>query len=223
MPFWGGRDDLTSIEVSLPIDELRRRSKILIIDDDPNSFPSSILRSEGYSIEHWDKIESMDRLEKGEFDIIFLDIGGIAAGWVAEGNEQEDGLGILQHLKDYNPAQIVVAFSGQTFDLGKNKFWQMADDALSKPTDAIKCKEVIDHLLREKITVRHLWCGLEKILLNEGKSPSEIKKLRRKVSAAISKKKGSSAVEILKSTATSLEGLGKVSALASKLIDLCGQ
>jgi hypothetical protein len=58
--------------------ELKKRTKILVIDDDENSFPFELLRREGYSIEHWPRVESLSPLEDGHYDIIILDIQGVA-------------------------------------------------------------------------------------------------------------------------------------------------
>jgi len=132
-------------------DVLRKRTRILVIDDDENSFPFEIMRKEGYAIDHWLKVENLSTLEKGEYDIMVLDIGGVAKEYT-----DEDGLGILEHLKSTNPAQIVVAFSGQAFDLSKNRFWRLADDALSKPVDAAKCKRMLDNLIENKMTLSTL-------------------------------------------------------------------
>src|SRR5215211_3686491 len=106
---------------------LRKRVKIIVVDDDKNAFPVKALQGDGYSIEYWPKVQSIDRLERGDFDIIVLDIGG-----VAQHLSQDDGLGVLKQLKRRNPLQIIVALSGQTFDIGKAAFFKLADDVLTK-------------------------------------------------------------------------------------------
>jgi CheY-like chemotaxis protein len=112
---------------SPPLEELRKRARILVVDDDENSFPVELLKKEGYAIDYWPKIESLSKLERGDYDIIILDIGGVAKEY-----SSEDGLGVLEHLKEVNPSQIVVAFSGQSFDLSKNRFWQLVPFPLNK-------------------------------------------------------------------------------------------
>ena len=47
----------------LPLDELRRRARIVVIDDDPHAFPSEILREEGYNIDDWTEVKSVSKLE----------------------------------------------------------------------------------------------------------------------------------------------------------------
>ena len=44
---------LTIADLPAPsLSELKKRTKILVIEDDENSFPFDLLRREGYSIEH---------------------------------------------------------------------------------------------------------------------------------------------------------------------------
>jgi CheY-like chemotaxis protein len=208
---------IADVAKPIPLDEIRRRAKIIVIDDDPNSFPCDILRKEGYTIECWEKVESLSRLERGDFDIIILDIGGVASHY-----SPQDGLGVLEHLKNYNPSQIVVAFSGQTFDLGKTRFWKMADDSLSKPVDVIKCKEVIDHLLQEKFTIEHYWQGLIVLLRSEGMTEEEIEKLEKRVAGAIKKGNKNELTSILKSITEKGEIAVRLAGVAAKIIALCG-
>lgn len=130
---------------TLSFPELKKRTRIVVIDDDPNSFPIEILQKEGYAIEQWLDIQELSKLDDGFYDIIFLDIQGVGLAY-----SDQEGLGILEHIKQSNPGQIVVAFSGQSFDLSKTKFWNIADDALCKPVQAAKCKQVIDDLIKIK-------------------------------------------------------------------------
>ena len=114
----------------IPLEVLRRRAKIAVIDDDPTAFPTELLQKEGYTIQYLPEVESLDPLERGQFDIIILDIRGVAPQWSGD-DAVDDGLAVLEHLKDRNPSQVVVAFSGETFDLSKSRFWKLADDTLS--------------------------------------------------------------------------------------------
>lgn len=211
------RSRLADVAKVLPLAEIRKRAKIVVIDDDPDSFPYDVLRNEGYTIEFWEKVKSLSRLENGDFDIIILDIGGVATEYT-----KEDGLGVLEHLKKYNPSQIVVAFSGQTFDLGKTRFWKMSDDSLTKPVDAIKCKEVIDTLLQEKFTLKHYWDGLVSILRAEGISDREIGNLERKIAKAIKDGNKNEVMSLIKSITDKGDIALKLVNLGTKILTLCG-
>jgi len=167
-----------SAKPSLPA--LLKLVRVLVIDDDPNSFPIKALQSEGYSIEYWPNVENVGRLENGEFDIIILDIKGVATQW-----SSQDGLGVLEHLKKRNPAQIIVAFSGETFDLNATRFFKLADETLPKPVDALKCKQVIDGMLETSFTIQHFWAGISKILAADGASDKAIRAVEERIVEAI--------------------------------------
>ncbi|MCB0652182.1 MAG: hypothetical protein KDC85_12975, partial [Saprospiraceae bacterium] len=125
-------------------DELKRRLRIVIIDDE-DIFPMSLFKQNGYNVEKWDKVEDFSKLESGFYDIIVLDILG-----VANHLSDDDGFGVLESLKLSNPAQIIIAYSAHSYDLTKQKFWQLADETIAKPSQFLKMKEVVDNVIIEK-------------------------------------------------------------------------
>lgn len=175
--------------------DLKRRVRILVIDDDKNSFPIQELKKEGYAIDYWSKVAPGDlrKLEEGEFDIIILDIVGVATKLSVH-----DGLGLLEHLKEYNPAQVIVAFSGQSFSIDKSAFWKKADDTLQKPVDALKSKEVIDHLILEKLTIENHLSSIRQLLLSNGIQPNVVNKIEKNILASIQGKSVTSSDKISK-------------------------
>jgi DNA-binding NtrC family response regulator len=202
--------------VPLPsVEVLRKRTRILVIDDDENSFPFEIMRNEGYAIDHWPKVQNLNKLEEGEYDIIVLDIGGVAKEYT-----HEDGLGILEHLKDVNPAQIVVAFSGQTFDLSKNRFWRLADDSLSKPVDATKCKRMLDSLIENKMTLSHYWGVVVEVLKREQVSDKNVAQIEDMLARAIENKDADKICDILKSACTKADLALRLASIGVKMAAL---
>lgn len=202
-------------EVARPIDPtvLRRRIQVLVVDDNKASWqPFERLKQESYNITFWEKIESIERLERGDFDVIILDIGGVAGDFGGQ-----DGLEILQVLKEHNPSQVIIAYSGQTFDVGKRAFWLVADDALPKPADPIKCKEVLDHAIREKITVKHYWSAAAIMLKNAGLTDSEIARMESQIARAFSKGKQDDAKAIIKKFISGAELAARVTVIVAKV------
>jgi DNA-binding NarL/FixJ family response regulator len=214
--WFSGQKSITSLAKPLDFTELRKRVKIVVVDDDEHAFPIKVLQNEGYTIEQWPHVKSLDRLERGDFDIIVLDISGVATELTPL-----DGLGILQHLKDANPAQIVVAFSGQSFDLGKTQFFRLADDTLAKPVDALKCKQVLDQLIQTRFTVDHLWEGVKTILKKEKVSDKTIERLETEPSRAI--KGGSRDYQaIMAAIIEKAEVSARLATIVAKIGTLCG-
>src|SRR5205823_3756955 len=172
---------IAQASVKLPLSELRKRARILVVDDDPTAFPHKLLTKEGYNVTYWRKIDNIRDLESGEYDIIVLDIEGIAPPTVST----TGGIGILTHIKKYNPAQIVIAYSGHKYDLRHADFWNIADDYLGKPSSLLDCKEKIDSLLEREFTATYYATVLKQLLSNNGASEKQIAKLEQ----AIVKKK----------------------------------
>ena len=169
---WFKQQSISELNLGLPLTEARKRARILVIDDHQSAFPVKLLQDEGYNVQYWEKVKNLRSLEEGEFDIIILDIAGISSPEMS----RQDGLGVLQHLKKHNPGQIIVAYSGQSFDLGQQKFFQQADDFLGKPSDLLECKQKIDQLLQSKFTAAHYWNTLVDVLKRNDTPVTTIKK-----------------------------------------------
>lgn len=172
MFFWKNKS-IADVAPKLPLSELRKRARILVVDDDEKAFPYKLLQKEGYNVTYWRHVDNLRELETGEYDIIVLDILGIAGPRLSE----DDGLGILTHIKRYNPSQIIVAYSGQKFDLSHSEFWKLADDYLGKPSSLLDCKQKIDVLLEQRFTAHYYVNVLRKLLLDQGVSQKKITKL----------------------------------------------
>ena len=212
-----GRKKLTSLAKPLSLVDLRKRVKIVVIDDDENAFPTRILQDEGYTIEHWPEVKSLDRLERGDFDIIVLDIAGVAGRFAPD-----DGLGILDHLKRHNPAQIIVAFSGQSFDLSKQRFFDMADDVLPKPVNALKCKQILDQLIEAKFTVEHMWNSVVVIMRRENVPQKAIDKLEQSIAKAISKGDKPDYGALVSASVEKADLAARIAGVVTKIVTLCG-
>lgn len=216
MWFFGKKKLVQLARLTSPV-ELRKRVKIVVIDDDENAFPTQTLQDEGYTIDYWPEVKSVERLERGDFDIIVLDIAGVAGKF-----SPEDGLGMLESLKRQNPMQIVVAFSGQSFDLGKHRFFSLADDVLPKPVNALKCKQVLDQLIEGRFTVEHMWDSIVAIMQRENVPRKEIDKLERSVTQAIARGGKPDYKAIVSSSVDKTEVAVRVAGVLAKIAVLCG-
>jgi len=199
----------------VPLPELRRRANILVIDDDENSFPFELLEKEGYRITHWPTVKNLSDLTDGVYEIIFLDIQGVGQEYSAE-----DGLGILEHIKDRNPGQIVVAFSAYSYDLSKTQFWKMADDSLAKPVDVAKCKALIDRLLETSVKPDHYWQTIARILEQQGLTHRQIREIEHHVAKAIRRGDDSAAVDAVKAVVNNAQIVSQVVGLIARIVTI---
>jgi CheY-like chemotaxis protein len=132
---------------NLTSEEIRKRARILVIDD-TEFFYLQLFKKDGYTIEKWNDIQDLQKLERGYYDIILLDIQG-----VGKEHSQEEGLGILKHLHQASPAQIIIAYSNADFSLKYQDFFLMADSVLAKSDDYVQFKRTLDQLLSKRFSI----------------------------------------------------------------------
>lgn len=157
-------------------DLIRKRSRLLVIDDGDFPYQELFVR-DGYSIEKWDDVKDLSRLERNEFDIILLDIQGVGR---KESNEQ--GFGILKHLRKATPAQIVIAFSNADWSLKYQDFFELADAKLHKGADYVDFKRVVDDQLRRRYSLEYY---VEAIVRSAGSNVVDQARLRQLAQEAI--------------------------------------
>ena len=212
--FW--KRQITNYEPAFPITELVKRTRIVVIDDERTTFPFDVLQEQGYSIDHWPDVKGLAKLENGFYDIIILDIGGIGR----ELDEINEGIAVLKHLKKLNPAQVVVAFSGQSYESAKIPFFQLADQYVPKPTPAITWKEIIDDLIKTKITVGHYWDTMRQALREAGVSEKAIKNVEASLVKAV-KGKQVDLCGIIQKVAGPIENITTIASIGTKIVALC--
>lgn len=171
---------LERIKSNIEFSELKKRTRIVVIDDE-EGFPIKLFKNEGYSIDKWDKVEDYKKLEDGFYDIIILDIKGVALHI-----SEDDGLGVLENIKQKNPSQIIIAFSQHSYDLSKAKFWELADEKIAKPSDFLKIRSIIDNLIDKKFRPERYISTLHKILHDNNVSQNEIRKIDKLIANSIS-------------------------------------
>lgn len=204
--------DLKSFKLNEDFNELKKRTRIVVIDDEDN-FPVKLFVDEGYSIDKWDKVKDYGKLENGFFDIIILDIKG-----VAEHISEEDGLGVLVDLKKNNPAQIIISYSQHSYDLNKVQFFQQADENIAKPSDFLKIKGILDNLISLQFKPERYINALNLELKRNNISESEIKKINTEISKTIKTKKYPDWDLILNSIAGKTQLVKQITSLGNTII-----
>jgi CheY-like chemotaxis protein len=132
---------------SIPIEEIRKRARLLVIDD--KAFPyQELFERDGYTLEKWSDVEDLSRLEAAAFDLVLLDLQGVGRQQSAE-----QGLGILRHIRQAVPTQIVIAYSGADWPLKYQDFFKLADAVLPKDSDYVDFKRKVDQLLTQRFSL----------------------------------------------------------------------
>lgn len=165
------------------LDELKKRLKIIVIDD-VDTFPLQQFKDYGYNVDYWEKVKDIKKLEDGFYDIIILDIGD-----VAKEISEDDGFGVMERLKKHNPSQIIIAYSGQNFDFSKQKFWELADDKIAKPSLFLKTESVVSNIIEKKLNIESYLEVLRKQFNSKNIPEKEINKFETRLYCAIKHKK----------------------------------
>jgi len=129
------------------IEEIRKRARILVIDDS-EFYYLDLFRKDGYTIDKWDDVSDLQKLESGFYDIVLLDIQG-----VGKAQSAEEGLGIIRHLKRVRPTQIIIAYSNADWPLKYKEFFDLADATLDKRGDYVQFKRTVDELLAQRFSL----------------------------------------------------------------------
>ena len=214
------KESIIDLRIPHNIEEIKKRIKIVVVDDDEASFPYKLLSSSGYTIEWWPNVDErgLERLEKGQFDIIILDLNDIATQSISS----TDGIGILERLKEVNPTQIIVAFSGQSYDIEKTHFFLTADDTLSKPVDFVKAKSLIDRIIDQKITISYFWTSISSYLTKEQISKRKIRRIENELIKAIKSNRSINYSLISDKILNGVDAAIKVVGILQKLVAILG-
>ncbi len=155
-------------------EEIKKRSRILVIDD-AEFFYTQLFAKDGYTVEKWDDVKDLPKLESNYFDIILLDIQGVGRQYTSE-----QGLGILKHLKRNNPAQLIIAYSNSDYSLKYQEFFEMADAKLAKEQDYINFKTTVDELLKQRFSVDFYLDKITTIVTPHTADPHKIVSMAKK-------------------------------------------
>jgi DNA-binding NarL/FixJ family response regulator len=206
---------LEAMTRTLPREEILKRGRIAILDDDPPEILPD-LREHGLSVDHIPATSDQRfvRLEQGFYDVLLLDFGGIGARF-----GPDDGLDVLRHLKRVVPGLKILAFTARTFDSSKADFFRLCDGVIKKDAGIRHTLERLELELAEILTPAYQWHALQKTI------PSSVTSRTRddvqwELSQAIRKpgKRGVAIARVSKILSTGWEKA--VEAVAVKLIEI---
>lgn len=138
------------------------RARILVIDD--LDFPyEQLFKDDGYNITKWNDVTRLNEIEQGQFDIILLDLHGIGTEVSAD-----QGLGVLRHVKETRPSQVVIAYSNADWGVKYKSFFDRADGVLPKNADYADFKKLVDDLLLEHFSLGFHLDRIDRVLSEAG-------------------------------------------------------
>ncbi len=124
--------------------ELKKKTKILFIDDDNKFKVVSILKNSGWvNTKIIKDINNIDSDEVRTTDIFFVDIQGVGKKL----EFQDEGLGLANALKNKYPNKKVVIYSAENRGDRFHEALKKVDDSLPKNAEPFQFQQTIENLL----------------------------------------------------------------------------
>lgn len=133
-----------SLNKYLDSKNLRQNYKIVIVDDEPESFPVEYIRNLGFIVEVFEEISYADCEKLTKYDLVILDVMG-----VVKEDYEKGGAKVINFLKKQRNLLPVIAVSSGRFDAELNEYFKSSNDVLNKPIDEYKLKQTIEALKKE--------------------------------------------------------------------------
>lgn len=141
----------------MPREELLRRSRILVVDDERPDLIDDLQRSH-FAVEYEPDIRAenlSDKLDSNLYDLVLLDFGQ-----VGEDIGKEQGLSILRHIKRVNPAVVVLAYTSKALGTEHAEFYRLADGVLPKDAGIADSMRRIEEALQKAHSIENIWRGV---------------------------------------------------------------
>jgi len=150
------KKSLSGIKGSIPRDELRRRSRILVIDDERPELVDE-LTAAGLAVDYRSDVDAttLGVLDQTLYDLLILDFGNVGTKL---GHEQ--GLTVLRHVKRVNPSMVVLAYTSKAIGSEFADFFRLADGILAKDAGIADSLERIEQGLQKAHSIENVWRGL---------------------------------------------------------------
>jgi DNA-binding response OmpR family regulator len=156
--------------VAPTLDEVRKRAQILIIDD--QEWPhQNQLEIDHFHVTRWSDVEDTDSLTNGSYALVLLDINGVGM----RHSPERQGIGILDHIKKTNPAQVVIVYSAKPQAVNDAVTLAKADAVMDKSSVYFEFREKIDNLLVRRASPDHFIASMNLTLgADAAKAPKAV-------------------------------------------------
>jgi CheY-like chemotaxis protein len=150
---------ISDIDFRLSRDELIRRCRILIVDDEKPEIIND-LKASHFSIDYVPDIDTtnIDLIESPLYDLIILDFGNVGKSF-----GQDEGLSLLRHIKRLNPSIFVLAYTSKSLGTEHADFYRLANGVLAKDAGIAESTSKIEDGLRLALSPENLWNALIQI------------------------------------------------------------
>lgn len=156
---WFEKKTIDSLNTPLSRDELLRRSRVLVIDDQRPDIIDDLKKAH-FAVDYEADIDAskIDLIDKQIYDLILLDFGNVGKAF-----GPDEGLDLLRHIKRVNPAMIVLTYTSKALKSEQAEFYRLSDGVLAKDAGISESLEKIEDGLRKAHSIGNIWAGLLKV------------------------------------------------------------
>ena len=113
------KKNIGDLTLKLPREELVRRSRILVVDDEKPDLIEDLVNS-GFAVDYLDDIttENVSKVESAIYDLILLDFGNVGKTF-----GDNEGLDLLRHIKRVAPSIVVLTYTSKALGTEHAEFY----------------------------------------------------------------------------------------------------
>jgi len=152
---WFSKRSIDEVNASLSRDELLRRSRLLVVDDERPDIVDDLKKAR-FSVDYESDItrDNMHIIESS-YDLILLDYGNVGKSFGSD-----EGLSLLKYIKRINPSVVVIAYTSKALNSDQSDFFRLSNGVLNKDAGISESLEIIEDGLKEALSTQNLWRGL---------------------------------------------------------------
>jgi hypothetical protein len=137
------RDKEFSIETNVTRQEIIKKTRIAVIDDDEKLQLIDFLKKQGFSVDHDRKGNDLSKYSTGIYDVIIVDYHGVGSDL---GNAQ--GLSLLRFLRKEAVGVRLIAYTSRSLTASEADFFKLSHAVLPKDWGVMDSMELIEEQVR---------------------------------------------------------------------------
>ncbi|WP_290526203.1 hypothetical protein [Alcanivorax sp.] len=142
--------------------EILKKRKIAIVDDQPENYPISYLRSIGFNISVYEEVSLANYNFIESYDLVFLDITN-----VVKEDPKRGGFELMKRVRSDMAGIVIIGVSSKRFDPTLTEFFRLADEQAKTPISEKDCEKLILRTLKKYYSPIHISGEIDD-LINEG-------------------------------------------------------
>lgn len=165
------RDKEFAIETSITRQEIIKKTRIAVIDDDEQLLLIDFLKNQGFSVDHDREGNDLSKYSTGIYDVIVIDYHGVG---INLGNSQ--GLSLLRFLRKEAVGVRLIAYTSRSLNASEADFFKLSHAVLPKDWGVMDSMELIEEQVRITYNKNYLFDELvDGLGVRDVKSKKELK------------------------------------------------